>query len=541
MAEQGSPYQQPARSKLPIMDGSGDVPPVMSADLNFRDVGSYGLRQFSGYLRDEFLRALQGREAARTYREMGDNSPTVGAILFAVIQLMRRVDWPIEPANDSAEALKEAEFVQSLKDDMSHTWDEFMAEALSMLQYGYSLHEIVYKRRNGPDGETHSKYDDGRIGIKRLPVRGQDTVLKWFFDENGQYTGVRQQPWVGPLIDIPSEKTLLFRPLTHKANPEGRSILRSAYRPYYFVKRMEEQEAIWFERMSGFPVMSIPAALLTAAANGDAAALAAVNNYKKIISNVRIDEQMGLIKPSDPWMDANGQPSSLEQYKFELVTPSGGGSKGNAAMGTTIERYKLDILTSVLADFVQLGHGQRGTQSVAVQKVDMFFQAIEGWTTCIAEVLNRHLLPRLWRLNDLNPDLMPKFIPGMTQRIDLDALGNFMLHLSQAGMAVFPNFDLENYIRAAAGLPEITQEEFDEREAKLEAQQQAADNAASIGTGSGPKAPGQSEVPAGERSSGPQRARAVGVHQPNTNARAGVGGRNQRGKLKKAFNAVWGG
>jgi len=31
----------------------------------------------------------------------------------------------------------------------SHTWEDFVVEALSMLGYGFAPHEIVYKRRLG--------------------------------------------------------------------------------------------------------------------------------------------------------------------------------------------------------------------------------------------------------------------------------------------------------------------------------------------------------------------------------------------------------
>jgi hypothetical protein len=418
------------KAKYQRMDGSGDTPPSYSADMNFHDVGSYGLRQFGGWVREEFLRSLVGREAARTYREMGDNCATVASILFTVVQLMRKVEWRLTPANDSPEAEKEAEFVDSLREDMSHSWEDFIAEALSMLQYGFAPHEIVYKRRNGKhdNGDT-SKYDDGRIGIKRLPLRGQDTILKWFFDENGQLTGLRQQPWVGPLIDIPSRKLLLFRPNQHKNNPEGRSILRGAYRSYYFLKRIEEQEAILFERFSGLPVLSVPAVLLSQAAAGDETAMAAVENYKRIITNVRIDEQMGLLLPSDHFMDGQGAISAAPQYKFELITPQS--ARASVNPDASIQRYKLDILTSVIADFLVVGQssgGGKGTQTVGISKIDIFFQAIAGWLESIAAVLNRQLLPRIWELNNLDPDLMPEFSPDMTQRIDLNDLGNFVLH-----------------------------------------------------------------------------------------------------------------
>ena len=117
---------------------------------------------------------------------------------------MRRVTWRVEPANDSSEAQKEADFADSLRNDMSHTWDDFLVEALSMLGYGYSAHEIVYKRRLGPRhrherdwmklhtgdhvteingrhvgrGEAINDFpDDERLAASKLQIRNFDFVI----------------------------------------------------------------------------------------------------------------------------------------------------------------------------------------------------------------------------------------------------------------------------------------------------------------------------------------------------------------------------
>lgn len=449
----------------PYSDGSGGwKAPVLEYGLNFRDYGSYGLRQYGGWVRDEFLPQLVGREAARVYREMLDNSSTIGSMIFAITQAMRKVAWRVEPASDGAEAKAEAEFADTLRQDMSHTWEDFVTEALSMLGYGFSVHELVYKRRLGleppkPDDALEetpaSKFSDGRIGWRRLPVRGQDTVLKWFFDPNGQVRGLTQQPWVGSLIDIPIEKMLLFRPSQYKNNPEGRSVLRNAYRSYYFTKRLEELEAILLERMGGFPVMSVPSALLekALAPNPDPASLAALTAFKKLVTNARIDEQMGAIIPSDTYRDADGKTSAVRMYNFELLTPQ----HGSRSIDTDkiITRHKIDMLMTLLCDFIQMGHEVRGTNNLATTKVDMFYGAIEGWLHSLAEVLNRYALPRVWQMNALNRDLMPRYVPDMPQRLDLDGLGTFIGNLAAAGMPLFPDEELESYLRDAGGLPEI--------------------------------------------------------------------------------------
>lgn len=447
-----------AKALDPYTDGSGTKPllPYTNDDLIFRDVGSYGLRQYSGWVREEFLRQLQGREAARVYREMLDNSATVGSLMFAITQSMRKIEWRVNPADDTPAAAEAADFAESLRHDMSHTWEDFVAEALSMLGYGYSVHELVYKRRLGrnPGGDQPtSKYNDGMIGLRRLPIRSQDTIIKWFFDGDGQITGVTQQPWKGSILDIPIQKFLLFRPSSHKNNPEGRSILRTAYRAYYMITRLEEQEAIMHERLSGFPVMYVPSVLLELAAAGDANAKAQLAAYQRVVRNVRVDDQMGVLIPSDPFENGTGGLSNIRKYEFQLVTPQGRTSGVNA--GEAITRYKLDILKSVLADFIDLGHQARGTQNLAISKVDMFFQAIEGWLNGMAAVLNHYMLERVWVLNGLNPDLMPEYTPDLAQRLDLDLVSNFILRLSQAGMPLFPDANLEDWVRDAAGMPEI--------------------------------------------------------------------------------------
>jgi hypothetical protein len=457
----------------PYTDGSGGWGlPQLNYGMNFKDYGSYGLRQYSGWVREEFLPQLVGRQAVTVYREMLDNSSTVGSLIFAITQAMRKVEWRVESPTDNVakrgqSVQKEVEFADSLRLDMSHTWEDFVTEALSMLGYGFSAHEIVYKKRMGrspprsddnsgtrrQDTVPASEYKDGRIGWRRLPVRGQDTIIKWFFDINGQVQGLTQQPWVGTLIDIPIEKMLLFRPTVHKNNPEGRSILRTAYRSYYFVKRLEELESILFERMAGFPVMYVPSELMEKSANKDPAAMAAMAMYKQIVTNCRIDEQMGAVLPSNTYRDADGKTSAIKMYQFELLTPQHG--RSGVDVDKTITRHKIDIFMTVLADFIQMGHEVRGTNNLGTMKVDMFYSAIEGWLDGISSVFNRYALPRIWELNGLDPDTMPQYRPDMPQRLDLDGLGAFISNMATSGMPLFPDEELESYLRDASGLPEI--------------------------------------------------------------------------------------
>lgn len=449
----------------------------------FAEVGTPGLRQYSGFIREEFLRTLQGREGAKAYREMIDNDATVGAVLFAIKQTMRKVDWRVDPPDDTTAAADAAEFVDSLRDDMECTWQDFLLEALSMLGFGYAPMEKVYKRRSGRTGDptTTSKFDDGMIGLRKISLRGQDTILRWLIDQNtNELLGLTQQPWTGTMVDIPIAKLVIFRPESYKENPEGRSVLRTAYRAYYMKKRIEDIEAIGIERdLAGLPVARIPASIMKAASGtGELAAqaMAIVNSYKTMVQNVRRDEQEGLVLPSDK--DEKGN------YAYDVSLLTSGGSR-QMDTDKTISRYEQQIAMSVMADFILVGHGSRGTQALALSKTDMFLAGVQGWLDSIAETFNRYVLPEIWELNGLDFALMPTLEPDLTRRVDLAELGTFIQNLSASGMPLFPDLPLENNLREAAGLPPST----DTAESRAQQMQDQEDD------GDGPEDSGSSAKP----------------------------------------------
>jgi hypothetical protein len=55
----------------------------------------------------------------------------VGALLFAIDRLLRNLDWRVEPG-EGPEAEDAAKFVEECMEDMSHTWDDFISEILTM-------------------------------------------------------------------------------------------------------------------------------------------------------------------------------------------------------------------------------------------------------------------------------------------------------------------------------------------------------------------------------------------------------------------------
>lgn len=418
-------------------------------------LGDTGLRQYGGYIAEEFLKELRGLNGAKTYREMQDNDPIVGAVLYAISMLIRQAKWNFQACDDSIEAEDAKSFAEEVFNDMSVPFSTVIEEACTMFTYGYAPMEIIWKKRGGPDaldGSSRSAYKDGKIGIRNIALRAQNTIVKWVIDPaDGSIDGMWQQPIARPMVMIPIEKLLIFRTTDERNNPEGRSVLRTAYRPWYFKKRIEEIEGIGVERdLAGLPVAYIPGAYFDPSA--DALQKQTLAAWKRLITQVRRDQQEGILLPSD--RDQHGQ------LMFDIKLLSTGGSR-TFDTSKIVDRYNRAIATSVLADFIFLGQQAVGSFALSSDKTALFATAVGAFAQKIADTFNRHLLPRLWKLNGMDLEYMPKLVPADLEKPNLGELGSFIQQLTGAGAQLFPDRDLENHLRDIAGLPPMPEEADD--------------------------------------------------------------------------------
>ena len=430
-------------------DTAGDVmPKQVPLEL---EIGRSGLRRVGGYVEEEFLPQLRGRKAVQVFREMSDNSPVAGSMLYAIEQLLRQIEWRVEPASTKADDRANGEFVEQNMNDMSHSWSDLISEILTMLPYGWSYHELVYKRRIGPwesDARKRSKYTDGRIGWRKIPIRSQETLQRWVFDETGGIQGMVQlSPPDYQTRPLPINKCLLFRTSVTKNNPEGRSLLRTAWRPYFMLKRLEEYEAVGIERdLTGLPVGKVPAEYLNAKPGTDEAKM--VEAFRKMVTSVRRNEQEGIVLPT-----AYDQDTKQPLFDFALLTS--GGSRQFDTDGI-IQRYETRILMSILADFIMTGHEDNGgSYALHTDKSGLFRTSINSIAQAIADVFNRHAIPRLFALNAMKPAELPRIVPNDVDPPDLGQLAQFMTAMGGAGAQWFPDPELEKFLRDAARLPKL--------------------------------------------------------------------------------------
>lgn len=434
------------------------VPEVVAkATPNLAEIGATGLKRQGGRIDEEFLTELKGDRWRRVIEEMRNNDPIVGAVLFAIEMVIRGVEWASIPAGTTPQDAEAADFLASNLIDMSHSWPEFIAESVSFLPHGWSLHEIVWKVRKGEQSDMSptptSMFDDGRTGIRKLPIRAQDSLDDWLFDDEGGIAGMRQRPAPDyDLRDIPIQKSLLFRTTAAKNNPEGRSAFRNAYRPWYFKRAIQEIEAIGIEReLAGFPWARVPSRFFDQ--NASDTEKAALEEWVRTMRDIRTDSLQGLVYPSE--FDSNGN----QLYEIGLLSTEG--TRG-IATGPVIDRYNVEIASTVLADFILIGHQKVGSFALASTKTDLFSVAVNGWLQAMSEVLNKHLVPRLFKFNTFNVEQLPTLQPSVLGKADLKELGEYITSLAGVGYDLFPNNALEAALLQAADLPEPTEDERDQ-------------------------------------------------------------------------------
>ena len=422
------------------------------------EIGSSGLKHSGGWITEEYHRKLKGEAGMRIFEEMSLNDAVVGAALYAIEAFLRRVEWNMEPADQTPEAKAEAEWMRTVLSDMEQPFDDVVSEMLSFLVYGFALHEQIYKIRGGPDAtdpKFHSRYSDGRIALRALAPRAQTSILRWDIDEaTGRVKGAYQTDYnrsATAEIYLPLDRCLHIKTKSKRGNPEGVSVLRNAYRSWYFKKRIEEIEAIGASRdLTGIPVVRVPAAIM--ASNASDAQRAVRTRMEQLVSQIARDEREGMVFPAST--DQEGRPTGFD---VSLLSSPGG---KQITTDPIVRRYDSRIAMSVLADFLMLGTEKTGSFAMASEKSTNFNKSLEFYVSTIATAFNRQVIDRLYDMNGIDPDLRPRLVPSNVAEPNIGELGAFLQQVAGLGF-VKPTAKTENALRSILDLPPNDPDETD--------------------------------------------------------------------------------
>lgn len=434
-----------------------------------------GLRvtQSSIYDYDYFLfdkdKDLTFPYSVKTYEEMTKDA-ILAAALTAVKTIAVRVPRYIEPYSESPKHIKQAQFLEEClgigKDtnDMTHSFDDFLREALTFDTYGFSTHEKVFRLRRSKYG---SKYDDGKVGIKRLPIRPQSTIERFEYDKEGrEMIGVVQKqskPRTSALqslnqavkfngeVFIPRGNILHFTSGGGNGKAEGVSPLSFVNKTWRDYQRFKDLEGIAASKnLNGLPVIWMPSEYMTDDPNDPYSQV--FTELRDGVSKIAIGEQSSLVLPSDR-EDATGQGGKL--FDFTLMSAS---SSNITAITAIIERLKKEMLLCLFASELQ--------DVVDSTKTSMLNILVENRIKEIFTVLNNDLIPHLFRLNGWDDTKTPLIKYGKLREIPFEAFAKAMQQTKATKLIPMTAKNV-NYISEELGLPDrvdlgISREDLDD-------------------------------------------------------------------------------
>lgn len=415
-----------------------------------KDRRSYnGLNVAAGVIYEECNSDLRWPQCIETYNAMMKDA-TIAPTLNLLDMYMSKVEWSVvAPEGYEGELSEKVDFLYQVMEDMEHSWRELILNASSINRYGFAPVEKVYRRRNKSKG---SKFNDGRWGIKSLPLISQSSVKSWEWNNSGRdLTGLWQQvnipskDYKSSEIDeifIPRKKFILFRTNPYKDNPVGQSPLNSVYVAWRFKGELEKNEATSIANdVRGLKVIKVPPRYLDKDASADDKATA--EYFKDILRGLHNGEQSGVLLPLI--YDDNGKP----MFDFEVISVMG---QVAHQVSDVIKRYQSEIVTGLLNPLLLLGQDGSGSFALSQSLGSITDTVVESRLKEVRDQLNHDLVKQLFLLNGWDTTVMPRFEFTRVQSSSVDELGKYIQRVAAAGM-LKSDAKTANWVAEQVGMP----------------------------------------------------------------------------------------
>lgn len=387
---------------------------------------------------EESVRDLAFPYSIETYDRMARDT-TIAAALVAVNVVANRVPIYIEAYDQTNQHRKKADFLRECLDDMvgDETLSTVIQKALTFNKYGFAVLEKVFRRRRYKNG---SKYDDGKIGIKYLPIRRQHSISDWKWDSNyreleGLYQGTQISTNYSYLFNdrqhlplkvgkkdgdkfIPRENFLLFKVDVSTDEPYSVSPLYHCYEGWRELQKYKDLENVSAQKnMNGILLGRAPQEYLSSEADDEMQAVGEA--FKAGLTNVGRNEQSCVVIPSTRSDDAHG---SLE---WDVTTLQSSASHVTS-ISPIVQRQQNEILQLMFADVLRSGDEIAKDDS---KKKSLLNTLVEVRIKEILRILNTDLIPELFRRNGWDDTKIPTIRYGEIDEVDMAEFAKAMQQL----------------------------------------------------------------------------------------------------------------
>jgi hypothetical protein len=395
-------------------------PKVNKTTLGASGVSEYGIA-------GEYNSALEGQEAITMYEKMRRSDATCAAILYAIKAPLLGAQWYVDPLSTDPMDLEIAAFVEyALFTGISERpFMDVLEEMLNTFDYGHYAFEKVYDYGTW---DNKGKITDVVL-LRDLAARHPRTIESILYDENGRFAGIKQSTTKpnGDIVEveIPKER-LLFLTFREEAGDKfGISVLRQAYKSWYFQEHLYKIDAIQKERHAlGIPTFYLPMGF-------NETDKAAADEMGR---NMRTNEKTHITLPPN--------------WEFEFKAP---GTLIDVL--TSIRHHNTSIAKTVLAQFLAMGtEGSGGSRSLGDVMTKLFYRAwrFAGLKVCAA--FNQQVIPELVRFN-YDTDRFPVLkVRKVGEEAEWRAMATALNSLVSADI-LQPDEPLEEWLREEMGAP----------------------------------------------------------------------------------------
>ncbi len=420
-----------------ILGRFGRKTPAMDEVAVARSSLMSGAFRLAAYSPDD----LVSRRGFAVYDEMQNDAQVRSCLNTKKFAVLAK-GWSIQPASDSPEDVRIAQFIEFCLNDMKGSVQEMLFKVLDAIAKGFSVCEINYKPiEGGPfDGmiglaSIKSKdpadfgFDmDEFLNVRGLTHRGAGVQLQH------QHCGVPQRS------GLPAEKFIVYTHMPVYELPHGQSDLRAAYKHWWSKEAIVKFWNLYMEKF-GMPT--------------------AKGTYKR---GVPKDQQDDLLRV----LDKIQQESALvvpEDVTVELLEAR---RSGDAGYITAIDYHNKQIAKAILGQTLTSDEGSRvGSVALAKVHMDVLRFYLERLKRDLEEtVMREQLIRRLVEINwgmvngrtpavpstmNHQPSSIPRFVLGSLEEKDLELLGGLITKLID-GRVVEPT---EPWIRGYLGIPAV--------------------------------------------------------------------------------------
>jgi hypothetical protein len=354
--------EAPSHALHPVQLANADA-----VDLKMKLELGRSASAYSKYLREEYNAELRDQAGLLKYDRMRRSDAAVRSALKTLKTPVLGATWYVQPFDDTPRSKEIAKFVErNFVQYMSYPWPQVILEALLMLDYGFYIFEKVWDERKV--GRTN------RVFLRKLAPRHPLDVVEWVFDSNGGPSAVDlyNSPGANDHVRIPIDKLAIFSHDSEGGDLRGISVLRSAYKHWYFKENLYKIDAIQKERHGiGIPIIKLPPGFTTDDRN----------KAHELGENLRSNEKAHVVLP--PFWEV-----MFAKLEGQPVSPI-----------ESAEHHNKMIYHNVLAQAVYAS-----VTGADTDVMELFYKSSRHLADMVRSVFNKYVIPQIvqpnWGIDD---------------------------------------------------------------------------------------------------------------------------------------------